>query len=288
MEEQKARQRKNNRMVIYILLIIGILIFNFPIIWVIMTAFKPDVAIGNNVPVWRYTPTLEHFQVLLGGKSIGLQEFGSEFEFWKYFRNSMLISIATTVLSIIISFPAAYSIARFKTGGGNFSFFILAQRMLPPLIFLVPISILFNIYHLTDTQIGIILVHLTFNIPFATWIIKSFIEDIPIEFEQSAYLDRYSRFDVMMRIVFPLVRSGIVAVAVICFIFSWNEFIFTLIISFIKATTLTVGAARFVTGYGIEWGKIAAASVVSMIPTISVGILGQRYLVRGLTMGAVK
>ncbi|MBM3703431.1 MAG: carbohydrate ABC transporter permease, partial [Actinobacteria bacterium] len=128
----------------------------------------------------------------------------------------------------------------------------------------------------------------TFNIPFATWIIKSFIEDIPIEFEQSAYLDRYSRFDVMMRIVFPLVRSGIVAVAVICFIFSWNEFIFTLIISFIKATTLTVGAARFVTGYGIEWGKIAAASVVSMIPTISVGILGQRYLVRGLTMGAVK
>ena len=280
-------QRKNNRIVIYILLIIGVLIFNFPIIWVIMTSLKPTVDIGNSIPVWKFQPIFEHYRVLFGGKS-GVAATGSQFEFWKYFRNSMVISISATLLSIIISFPAAYSIARFKTGGGNFSFWILSQRMLPPIIFLVPISILFNIYKLTDSQFGIILVHLTFNIPFATWIIKSFIEDIPTEFEQSAYLDRYSRFDVMIKIIFPLVRSGIVAVGVICFIFSWNEFIFTLIISFIRSTTLTVGAARFVTGYGIEWGKISAAAVISIIPTIIVGIVGQRYLVRGLTMGAVK
>lgn len=286
--EKSSRLRKNNKLGIYILLVMGIIIFNSPIIWVIITSLKPDLLIGSDVPVWIFRPVLEHYQVLLGGKQAGLAAFGSEFEFGKYFRNSLIITISATALSIALSYPAAYSIARFKTGGGNLSFLILAQRMLPPIIFLVPISILFRFYHLIDRPFGIILVHLTFNIPFATWVIKSFIEDIPIEFEHSAYLDRYSRFDVMTKIIFPLTRAGIVAVSVICFIFSWNEFIFTLILSFIKATTLTVGAARFVTGYGIEWGKIAAATTIAMIPTIIVGLVGQRYLVRGLTMGAIK
>jgi len=269
-----------NIVLIYIVLISGILIFNFPIIWTIISSFKPSEHIISSTPVWLFKPTLKHYIDLFADKTT--------FDFWLYFRNSLIISISTTVLSILLSFPAAYSISRFKTGGGNLFFFILSQRMLPPIIFIIPISILFNIYHLMDRHIGVILIYLTFNVPFATLVIKSFIDDIPTDLEYSAYLDRYSRFDVMLKVIFPLTRSGIVAVAVICFIFSWNEFLFTLILTFIKAPTLTVGAAKFVTGYGIEWGKIAAVSIVSIIPTLIVGLVGQKYLVRGLTMGAVK
>jgi len=274
------KQRKYSIVFIYIFLIAGILIFNFPIIWTIINSFKPHEFIISSEPVWFFRPTLEHYYELFADRTT--------FDFWLYFRNSMIISISATVVSILLGFPAAYSFSRFKTGGGNLLFFVLSQRMLPPIIFIIPIAILFNIYHLIDRHIGVILIYLTFNIPFATLVIKSFIDDIPMDLEYSAYLDRYSKFDVMFKIIFPLTRPGIVAVAVICFIFSWNEFLFTLILTFIKAPTLTVGAAKFVTGYGVEWGKIAAASIISIIPTLAVGLLGQRYLVRGLTLGAVK
>jgi len=277
MEKKKI---KFNVVLIYLFLIIGILIFNFPIIWTIISSFKPSELIISNVPVWLFKPTIKHYTDLFADKTT--------FDFWMYFKNSLIISISATVLSILLGFTAAYSFSRFKTGGGNLFFLVLSQRMLPPIIFIIPIAILFNIYHLTDSHIGVILVYLTFNIPFSTLVIKSFIDDIPTDLEYSAYLDRYSKFDVMVKIIFPLTRSGIVAVSVICFIFSWNEFLFTLILTFIKAPTLTVGAAKFVTGYGIQWGKIAAVSIISIIPTLAVGILGQKYLVRGLTMGAVK
>jgi multiple sugar transport system permease protein len=274
------KQKKYNVVFIYIFLIAGILIFNFPIIWTLISSFKPSEFILSSEPVWLFRPTLEHYSELFADRTT--------FDFWLYFRNSLIISVSATVLSILLGFTAAYSFSRFKTGGGNLLFLVLSQRMLPPIIFIIPIAILFNIYHLIDRHIGVILIYLTFNIPFATLVIKSFIDDIPMDLEYSAYLDRYSKFDVMYKIIFPLTRSGIVAVAVICFIFSWNEFLFTLILTFIKAPTLTVGAAKFVTGYGVQWGKIAAASIISIIPTLAVGLLGQKYLVRGLTLGAVK
>lgn len=265
---------------IYVLLIIGVLVSNLPIIWLVLTGFKPSAEIISPKPVWFFSPTLEHYSSLLTTTG--------DFDFFKYLINSLVITIATTILSILIAYPAAYSLARYRTGGDNFSFWVLSIRMMPPVIFLVPMSILFAIYHLTDTRTGIVLAYLTFNIPFATWIIKSFIEDIPTDLEQAAYLDGYSRFEVMRKIIMPLTRSAVVAVAIICFIFSWNEFLYALVISFMDSTTLTVGAARFVTGYGIQWGKIGAATTIAIIPTLIVGFLGQKYLVRGLTMGAVK
>lgn len=265
---------------IYVLLIIGVLVSNLPIIWLVLTGFKPGAQIISTQPVWFFSPTLEHYTSLLTTTG--------DFDFVSYLVNSLVITIATTILSILIAYPAAYSLARYRTGGDNYSFWVLSIRMMPPVIFLVPMSILFAIYHLSDTRMGIILAYLTFNIPFATWIIKSFIEDIPTDLEKAAYLDGYSRFQVMRKIIMPITRSAIVAVAIICFIFSWNEFLYALVISFMKSTTLTVGAARFVTGYGIQWGKIGAATTIAIIPTLIVGFLGQKYLVRGLTMGAVK
>ena len=265
---------------IQVVLIIAVIVTLLPIVWVLLTSFKPNILITESKPLWVFKPTLEHYKSLLTQRG--------DFDFPKFITNSFIITIATTVFAIIIAFPAAYSIARFKTLGDNFSFWVLTQRMLPPIIFIIPMSILFAMYGLSDTRLGLIIIYLTFNVPFATWIFKSFIEDIPTDLERAAYMDGYSQFQVMTRIIVPLTRSAVVAVTIICFIFSWNEFLFALIISFFKSQTLTVGAAQFVTGYAIRWGKISAATIIAIIPTIVVGFIGQRYLVRGLTMGAVK
>jgi multiple sugar transport system permease protein len=160
--------------------------------------------------------------------------------------------------------------------------------MLPPAVFITPIVILFGFYRLMDTRIAIIMMYLIFNVPFAVWIFLSFIDDIPIDLEDAALLDGYSRLDVMRKIIFPLTAPSIVAVGLICFIFSWNEYMFALVLSFQKATTITIGTARFVGGYGIWWGRISAALTVAAVIPIALGLFGQRYLVRGLTMGAVK
>jgi multiple sugar transport system permease protein len=288
--------RHRRKWPIWVVLIIALAVTLFPIFWTLITSFKPSTVITDPKPVWIFKPSLEHYKSVLvkeketqdfatGQQSIvGIQTF----DFYKYLINSLVIAICTTVLAMVFAYPAAYSLARYRTLGGNYSFWVLSVRMLPPVIFLIPISILFGIYGLSDTRLGIIIAYLTFNIPFACWIIKSFIEDIPPDLEKAAYMDGYSRFQVMTKIVFPLTRSAVAAVMIICFIFSWNEFLFAMVISFIRATPLTAGIGLFVTGYGIRWGRIAAAAVIAIIPTIVVGQIGQRYLVRGLTMGAVK
>ncbi len=297
MSERKIEDiRHKRKWHIWLVLIIALVVTLFPLFWVLVTSFKDSTEITSIKPIWIFKPTLEHYKsVLLKEKETQDFETGTQsivgiqtFEFYKYLINSLVIAISTTVLAMVIAYPAAYSLARYRTLGNNYSFWVLSIRMLPPVIFLIPISILFALYGLSDSRIGIIIAYLTFNIPFACWIIKSFIEDIPVDLEKAAYMDGYSRFQVMTRIVFPLTRSAVAAVMIICFIFSWNEFLFAMVISFIRATPLTAGVGLFVTGYGIRWGRISAAAVIAIIPTVVVGLIGQRYLVRGLTMGAVK
>jgi len=274
------KERQREKLVsVYVLLVIGLVLTNLPIIWLFLCSIKPEVDIISG-PKWVFSPTLRNY--------LDLFRRSGDFDFVKCFVNSCIITGVTTLISLLISFPAAYSMARYKTGGDNYSFWVLSIRMMPPVVFLIPISVLFSAYRLTDTHVGVIMAYLTFNIPFATWIMKSFIEDIPVELEMSAYIDGYSQLDMMRKIVFPLFRPAVIAVGIICFIFSWNEFMYALVITFWNSSTLTVGAAKFITGYGIQWGRIAAATMVAIVPTLIIGYLGQRYLVRGLTMGAVK
>jgi len=275
-----VKERKNERLIaVYVFLVVGLVITNLPMFWLLLCSIMPEADIITG-PKWIFSPTLKNY--------IDLFQRAGDFDLPKNLMNSLVVTASTTLLSLLISFPAAYSIARYKTGGDNFSFWVLSIRMMPPVVFLIPISVLFSRYMLTDTRAGLVLAYLTFNIPFATWIMKSFIEDIPVEMEMSAYVDGYSQLDVMLKVIFPLLRPAVIAVGIICFIFSWNEFMYALVITFWKSSTLTVGAAKFITGYGIQWGRIAAATMLGIIPTLIVGYLGQRYLVRGLTMGAVK
>jgi len=275
------KKKKVAASILTIVVLIGIiLIVNIPIVWLIMTSFKMRPDIISDHPVWIFRPTLEHYIRVLARKEV--------FPVDLYFSNSLIVTISTTLLAILITFPAAYSIARFNTGGRNLSFWILSIRMLPPVVFLIPIGMLFMSYHLLDTKFGLIIVYLTFNIPFATWTLKSFIEEIPREIEESALIDGAGRLGVIIRVTFPLCAPGLVAVSLICFIFSWNEFLYALVLTSLRAVTMTVGTARFLTGYAIWWGDISAAATVAMIPVIILGFLSQKYLVRGLTLGAIK
>jgi len=264
----------------WIFVIVAVVVSLFPVVWMILTSIKSRPDIISHVPHWLFKPTLKHWEAVFSATS--------DFDFKTYFTNSLLITFLTSLLALLIGFPAAYSISRFGTLGGNFAFYILSIRMLPPIIFIVPMSILFRAYHLIDTQIGLILMYLTFTVPFATWILMFFMDEIPRELEESAFVDGYSRIGFMLRILIPLTMPGIIAVGLICFIFSWNEFLFGMVLSLMRATTMTVGAGRFVTSYGIWWGRIGVAITVALIPPVTLGIVGQRYLVRGLTMGAVK
>lgn len=261
----------------YLILLLASIVALIPIIWIFHLSIKPESLLYVLPPVLRFKPTAEHY----------LEVF-TYYPFGKYILNSIIVTTISTLVTLAVSFPAAYSMARFKTGGDNFSFWVLSIRMLPPIVFAVPMFILIQSYGLLDTWWALILVYLTFSIPLAVWILKSFIEDLPVECEEAAMLDGCSRLKAMVAITFPLVAPALIAVAILNFIFSWNEFLFALILTFTEARTVQVGVAEFVTGYAIIWGAIAAAGCIAVIPTLVFIMLARRYLVRGLTMGTVK
>lgn len=264
-------------MLTYLILLLASIVALIPIIWIFHLSIKPESLLYVLPPVLRFKPTAEHY----------LEVF-TYYPFGKHILNSIIVTTISTLVTLAVSFPAAYSMGRFKTGGDNFSFWVLSIRMLPPIVFAVPMFILMQSYGLLDTWWALILVYLTFSIPLAVWILKSFIEDLPVECEEAAMLDGCSRLKAMVTITFPLVAPALIAVAILNFIFSWNEFLFALILTFTEARTVQVGVAEFVTGYAIIWGAIAAAGCIAVIPTLVFIMLARRYLVRGLTMGTVK
>jgi multiple sugar transport system permease protein len=160
--------------------------------------------------------------------------------------------------------------------------------MLPPVLFIIPMFILYLHLGLLDTQVGLIIIYLTFNIPLSVWVLKSFLDDFPKDFEESAMVDGCSRFQAMLRIVFPLASPGVIAVAILCFFFSFNEFLFALVFTTLYARTMTVMASIFVTEYTYQWADLAASTILMAIPMMIFVAIIQRELVRGLTMGAIK
>jgi len=275
----RALGRGGATALVYATLVIAIIGFLFPIVVMLLDAIKPTPLITQTPPVWRFVPTFEHLHNVL---EIPSYPFGS------YFRNSVVVAAVSTGITLVASFLAAYSMARHDTGGRNFDFWILSTRMLPPAVLLVPMYVFFNTFHLIDTVWALIIVYMTVNIPLCTWVLRSFIRDIPFELEESAQMDGAHLQHILLRVILPLTAPGLAAVAVLCFIACWNEFFFALIFTQANAVTLTKGTAAFVGAYETEWGEIAAATGIGMIPPLILGFVVQRYLVRGLSLGAIK
>ncbi|MFN0156054.1 MAG: carbohydrate ABC transporter permease [Gaiella sp.] len=269
------------------LVIVAWLVFLLlPLYWVAVTSIKPQEDLLASPPVWwPDNPTSLHFA-----------EAMNRFEGWKGLKNSLLISGVTTVLAVIIGTAAAYSMARFRTGGKHLAFWFLSQRVMPPIAVIIPIFLLYSRYSeewigikLVDTQVGLILIYTVFALPFTVWMMFTYFRQMPVELEEAALVDGCSRFQALRKIAWPLAAPGIISAAAFAFIFSWTEFLFAVVLGRSDAITLPVALAGMITSFqGNLYGEVAAATLVSLIPAVLLGILVQRHLVRGLTLGAVR
>ncbi|MBW2123348.1 MAG: carbohydrate ABC transporter permease [Deltaproteobacteria bacterium] len=263
----------------YPVLVVAILLLYLgPMFWIFTTSFK------NRGEYFTYPPVFVPKHLSFSHFKNALFEHGGA----KGILNSLIIASFCTVFSLAISAPAAYSLARFRVGGEHLAFWILSIRMLPPIAVVLPIFLFYGKLRLLDTYRGMILIHAIIDIPFAVWLLRGFLEDIPVSLEESALVDGCTRFQAFYKIALPLVAPGLVATALFSFIFSWNEFIFALILTRTKAVPITVVIPNLIGGHEILWAEISALALMASAPVIVFALFLQKYLIRGLTLGAVK
>lgn len=269
-------------------IVVAVLIISmFPIYWMITTSFKPTGDILISPPRFVFQPTFEHYLYAFQESNFGL-----------YIRNTLIVALSSTIIVILTGTLASYSFARYNVGGGNLMFFILTTRMMPAIAVVLPFFVIFKaagessigqFLQLGQDKLGTLVVSYTiFNLPFAIWLMHSFFQDIPTELEDSARLDGYTRWQVLWKVVFPMAAPGIAVTAIFCLLFAWNEYLFAFILTRNLAKTITVGVGDFWTQRGLLWGPLSAAATVCVIPMIAFALMLQRYIVRGLTFGAVR
>lgn len=269
------------------LLIVG-LFFLFPIFWVFLMSFQTNEQILRIPPSLFFSPTLGNYWALVSGKLVSNAGV-LEIKFMQNLWNSVLLSTVSVALALLLGVPAAYAFARFRFKlGENIAFMLLSFRFAPPLLVLLPLSLYFQRMGLTDTYFGLIWVYQLIALPLILWIVRGYFEDISPDIEHAYRIDGHSWWSTFTKIALPLAKPGIAAAALLSFIFCWNNFIFALILASADKQPVTVGALAFVTASGIQYGQIAAAVVLSVTPTLLLALYAQRYLVEGLSLGAVK
>ncbi len=284
----------------YIVSLVIVGVFIFPIAWFALTSIKPISAVFNKdrVVVFDFEPTFENYRVtVLGGRKsdsnsnssllMGTSGEGA-YDGRASILSSLIIAISSTFLATSVSLLAAYALSRLAfRGSQGYMHWVLSQRFLPPIAIIIPLVFIFRDLGLRDTHLGIIIAHTLINIPIALLLLKSFFDDVPIEVDQAAMIDGATRFQCFYLVVLPMIKGGIAATAVLCFIFSWTEFLLSLFLTN-SIRTIPVKITTFVTSTGSEWGYISALGTAAIIPGFIFILLVQNHLVRGLTMGAIK
>ncbi len=247
-----------------------------PIAWLVFSSFQPSDAIARS----EFVPelTLANYADVFTRARIG-----------EFLVNSATVAVSATLLAAIVGIPAAYSMARWATGGPNFAFWILSSRMIPPAVFVVPFFIMYTRIGIIDTVGGLVVAHLTFSLAFVIWMSRTFIHDVPRDLEEAAQVDGANVATILVRIVLPLARPGLLATLILNLIFSWNEYLFAFGLTLTEQSrTLPLVAGIFVTSYQIHWGQMFAAATIIMFPILLFAFVVQRYIIGGLTMGATK
>ena len=270
-------------------------LFFFPLYYWTTTAFKEARDIFDQPPsVWTFDPTLKNFEEVFG-ISFGFlrqQEVlpgGGNFYMAPRLWDSIVVALGSTLLAVAISVLAAYALSRMDFRGRHaFVGWVLSTRMMPPVAVAIPMFFIYKNFGLLDTYLGVILIHALINLPLGVLLMKSFFDDIPREIDESALIDGASRWLVFRRVILPMAKGGMAATAVLCFIFSWTEFIFVLTLTQTGIKTVPVVSSSFVTSTGTAWGNMAALGVAAMIPAFIFILLVQKQLVRGLTLGSLK
>jgi multiple sugar transport system permease protein len=263
---------------IYLAVAVAVVLSIFPIFFLLVTSFKPPELTYAIPPVWVFKPTLQNYQEVFAGGS-----------FIKYFVNSLVIAASTTAAAIALGGLAGYGFARFRFRGATWMRLgSLVPQMLPPITIIVPLYVLFNSMDLIDSRLALIISYLTFSIPLSIWMMTGFFADVPEELEESAMIDGCTRIEAFFRVSLPIVAPGLAATAILSFIYCWNEFLYAVILTGRDARTLPVTITSFMTNKAILWGRIAASGSLVLVPVLIFALLAQRYLVRGLSRGAVK
>ncbi|MCK4784375.1 MAG: carbohydrate ABC transporter permease [Desulfobacteraceae bacterium] len=264
------------RVIFWIGVAIILFVFIFPIAWIFVTSFKgrADIMVPTR---FFFIPTLENYAY----------EFG-KMPLLKEMKNSAIVTLLSTAFVMAVSLPAGYSFARFNTGGGHLLFITISTRMFPVAVAAIPFFLVYKSLGWLDTRIGLTLLFFYFNMSFAVFLLFGFFREIPEELEHAAMVDGYGRLTILRKVVFPLIKPGAAITAVFCLVFAWNEFLFAFLFTRIHARTISVGLTTFWGSMKIQWGPMAAGAGLAILPTLIACWFMQRYIIRGLTFGAVK
>jgi multiple sugar transport system permease protein len=271
-----------------VLIALVLIFFLFPIAWIFLMSLQTNETILRIPPSLAFTPIIDNYTALITGQ-LRTAAGSLQLNFMQNMFNSVLLSVCSVALSLVLGVPAAYAFARFKFRlGEDIAFTLLSFRFAPALLVLLPLSLYFKSMGLTNTYIGLIWVYQLICLPLILWIVRGYFEDINPDIEHAYRIAGNSWWQTFRKISIPLAKPGIAAAGLLAFIFAWNNFVFALILASADKQPVTVGALAFVTASGIQYGQIAAAIIISITPTLVLALYAQRYLVEGLSMGAVK
>jgi multiple sugar transport system permease protein len=264
---------------VYLGLAAALVFFLGPFFWILTTSLKGNEDFFAFPPVWiPAEPSLKHYAALFTRSS------GA-----RYFTNSMVISTLSMIASLAVSLPTAYSIARWRFGGGFLSIFLLVLRMLPAIALIIPIYIVYRLLGVTNNYLGLVVVYTVLYIPFAVWLLVGFLRDFPVEIEEAAMIDGCSRLRALAQVVVPIIAPGLAVVALFSFIATWNEFLFAIVLTGIETKTMMVLVTSFTSGgTDMFYGEASASVVLGVLPAFAVAFMLQRYLVKGLALGGTK
>jgi ABC-type glycerol-3-phosphate transport system permease component len=254
-------------------------VWAFPVVWGLLTSFKTERDVLAYPPAWIFTPTLDNYREVIFGTSSILPNLWS----------SIVVATASTLLTMLIAVPAAYALARLHYPARKASgFYVLATQMLPPVGLIIPYYLVLQKLGLLDSYSGLTAIYLTFSLPFAIWLMVSYFEDVPYEMEEAALLDRAGRLRALWYVILPQVRGGIAVTTVFVFLNAWNEFLFAVVLGGNRVRPVTVAMFNFISVEQTQWARLAAGAMLAMAPVIVIGLVAQRHIVKGLTVGAVK
>jgi multiple sugar transport system permease protein len=280
---RRASRRRTTRSLghalTYLGLAVSLVFFLGPFFWILTTSLKGNEDFFAFPPVWiPVEPSLGHY-VALFTRSSGA----------RYFANSLVISSLSMLAALVVSLPTAYSIARWRFGGGLLSTVLLVLRMLPAIALIIPIYIMYKTLGLTNSYLGLVIVYTVVYIPFAVWLLVGFLRDFPVEIEEAAMIDGCSRLRALAQVVVPIIAPGLAVVALFAFIATWNEFLFAVVLTGIETKTMMVLVTSFTSGgTDMFYGEASASVVLGVLPAFAVAFMLQRYLVKGLALGGTK
>lgn len=271
----KRRRRVLGRVAFYIFLLVVLIFTLFPFLWMVLAAFKTNAQVTDPSQLFIFEPYFGNFSTIF-----------SRYDFVKPILNSVIVSVVSTALGLLLGLPSAYAIARGRKH--MTSNIILIVRFFPGIAFMLPWYIIFSKIGITDTYLALILSHLLINVPFIVWVMIPYFESIPFELDEAAKVDGCRTLSAFVRVILPLTGPGLITTSLLSIIFSWNNFLFSLILAGGNTRTVPLALLSFVSYASVDWGAMMAAAVVITLPILVIALLAQKYIIAGLTAGAVK